>query len=119
MEFSLFTTPSGPALGPTQPHIQWIPGVSSSGIKRPRREAHQSPPSNAEAKSAWSCASTPNTLSWRGTYLSTGTTSFYLHPDTVRDHDTTHAPGVNLATGPFETILRLWNIYWSFTFIKM
>jgi hypothetical protein len=31
----LFTTASRPALGPTQPSIQWVPGALSLGVKRP------------------------------------------------------------------------------------
>jgi hypothetical protein len=38
------------ALGPTQPPIQWVPGVLSLGAKRPGREADHSPPSSAESK---------------------------------------------------------------------
>jgi hypothetical protein len=37
----LFSTESRPALGPTQPPIQWIPGTLSAEIKRPGREAGQ------------------------------------------------------------------------------
>jgi hypothetical protein len=40
---------SGPALGPTQPPVQWVPGVLSPGVKaRPGRDADHSPPSSAE-----------------------------------------------------------------------
>jgi hypothetical protein len=39
-----------PALGPTQPPIQWVPGALSLGVKRPGREADHSPPSTAEVK---------------------------------------------------------------------
>jgi hypothetical protein len=46
----LFTTASRPAMGPTQPPIQWVTGVFSPGIKRPGREADHSPPSSAEVK---------------------------------------------------------------------
>jgi hypothetical protein len=35
----LFTTASRTALGPTQPPIQWVPGVLSLGVKRLGREA--------------------------------------------------------------------------------
>jgi hypothetical protein len=54
----LFTTASRPALGPTQPPIQWVPGAVSLGIKRPGCEADHTPPSSAEVKNAWSYTST-------------------------------------------------------------
>jgi hypothetical protein len=60
VEISLFTTASRTALGPTQPPIQWVPGALSLGIKRPGREADQSPPSSAEVKNAWRYTSTPS-----------------------------------------------------------
>jgi hypothetical protein len=44
----LFSTSSRPALGPTQPLIQWVPGALSPGVKRPRREADHSPPCRAQ-----------------------------------------------------------------------
>jgi hypothetical protein len=48
-----FLTPaSRPVLGPTQPPIQWVPGVLSLEVKRPGREADHSPPSSAEVKNA-------------------------------------------------------------------
>jgi hypothetical protein len=50
---------SRPALGPTQPPIQWVPGALSLGVKRPGREADHSLPSSAEIKDAWSYTSTP------------------------------------------------------------
>jgi hypothetical protein len=46
----LFTTASRTALRPTQPPIQWVPGVLSMGLKRSGREADHSPPSSAEVK---------------------------------------------------------------------
>jgi hypothetical protein len=46
----LFTTTSRPALGPTQPSIQWAPDVLSLGVKRSGREADHSPPSNVDVK---------------------------------------------------------------------
>jgi hypothetical protein len=55
----LFTTASGTVLGPTQPPIQWVPGVLSLGVKRPGPEADHSPPSSAEVKNKWSYTSTP------------------------------------------------------------
>jgi hypothetical protein len=36
--------------GATQPHINWVPGTPSLGVKRSGREADHSPPSSAEAK---------------------------------------------------------------------
>jgi hypothetical protein len=46
----LFSTAARPALGPTQPPIQWVLGDLSLGIKRQGREADRSPPSSAEGK---------------------------------------------------------------------
>jgi hypothetical protein len=48
-----------PALGLTQPPIQWVPTVVSPGVKRPGHEAEHSPSSSAEVKYAWSCTSIP------------------------------------------------------------
>jgi hypothetical protein len=48
-----------PALGPTQPPIQWVPGVLFPGIKWPGREADHSPSSSAEVKNVWSYTTTP------------------------------------------------------------
>jgi len=50
----LFTTASRPALGPTQPPIQWVPGVNRSGC-----EADHSPPFSAEVKNVLCYTSTP------------------------------------------------------------
>jgi hypothetical protein len=44
----LFFTSSRLAMGPTEPPIQWIPGVHSPGVKRSEREADHSPPTSAE-----------------------------------------------------------------------
>jgi len=55
----LFVTASRPALGPTQPPIQWIPWAFKPGVKRPGREANHSPPSSAEFKNEYSYTSTP------------------------------------------------------------
>jgi hypothetical protein len=58
-EFPCFTTASRPALGPTQPPIQWVLGALFLVVKRPGREADHSPPSSAEVRNAWSYTSTP------------------------------------------------------------
>jgi hypothetical protein len=59
MGIFLFATASGPALRPTQPPIQRVPGALFPGIKRPGREADHSPPSSADVKNAWNYTSTP------------------------------------------------------------
>jgi hypothetical protein len=53
----LFSTSSRPALGPTQPPIQWVQGTLSTGVMRPGREADHSPPTSAEVKKTWIYAS--------------------------------------------------------------
>jgi hypothetical protein len=55
----LFSMSSRPALGSTQPRIQWVPGVKRSG-----REAGQSPPASAEVKKSGSIHLLPHTPSW-------------------------------------------------------
>jgi hypothetical protein len=55
-----FSKSSRPALGSTQPPIQWVPGV-----KRPRREADHSPPTSAQVKKMWIYTSAPHTPSRR------------------------------------------------------
>jgi hypothetical protein len=49
-EICLYSTAPRPALGPTQPPIQWGTGVLSPAVKRPKRETDHSPPSGAEVK---------------------------------------------------------------------
>jgi hypothetical protein len=49
----LYATASRPALGPTQPPIEGVPGPLSQGIKWPGRE------SSAEMKNAWNYTSNP------------------------------------------------------------
>jgi hypothetical protein len=46
----LFSTSSRPALGSTQPPVQWVPGALSPEVKRPGREADHSPRTSAEVK---------------------------------------------------------------------
>jgi hypothetical protein len=48
-----------PALGLTQPFIQWIPSAPSPRIEWSGREAEHFSPSSAENKSAWNYTSAP------------------------------------------------------------
>jgi hypothetical protein len=50
---------SAPALGLTQPPIQWVPGALSLGVERLGREADHSPQSRAEVKNSWSYTCIP------------------------------------------------------------
>jgi hypothetical protein len=57
---SVITTTSRPAVGPTQPPIQWVPGALSVEVQRAGHEAdHSPPPFSAEVKNAWSYTFTP------------------------------------------------------------
>jgi hypothetical protein len=61
----LFATASRPALGPTQPHIQWVPGALSLGVKQQGCEADHSASSSAEIKGCMELyLHSPNTPSW-------------------------------------------------------
>jgi hypothetical protein len=44
VEAEIFSTSSRPALGPTQPSIQWVTGALPLVVKRMGREADHSPP---------------------------------------------------------------------------
>jgi hypothetical protein len=57
----LFATASTSAQGPTQPPIHWVPEALSPGVKRPGREADNSPLSSADVKNAWGYDSLPHT----------------------------------------------------------
>jgi hypothetical protein len=48
-----------PALGCTQPPIQWVPRTLSTRVKRLGRAADHSPPTSAEVKKMWISTSTP------------------------------------------------------------
>jgi hypothetical protein len=54
VESRIVFTALRPALGPTQPPIQWV-----LGAKRPVREADPSPPTGAEVQKTWIYTSTP------------------------------------------------------------
>jgi hypothetical protein len=85
-----YSSPSTDQLWDQSP-TKWVPRFICLGLKRPEREADNSPPFSAEVKNAWSytCTSTtrlngavvnetmdPSSLC--GAYLSTGTPSTYL-----------------------------------------
>jgi hypothetical protein len=55
----LFSTSSRPALGPTQPLIQWITGSLSPEAKLPGCEVDHSLPTSAEVQKMWIYTSTP------------------------------------------------------------
>jgi hypothetical protein len=62
----LFTTVSRLAVGPTQSPIQWVTGVLSLGVKRPGREADESPHLDPRSSMRGTIPALPNTFSWRG-----------------------------------------------------
>jgi len=45
--------------GATLPHILWVPGALTPGVKHPGHEPDHSPPCSAEVKNAWRYTSTP------------------------------------------------------------
>jgi hypothetical protein len=53
-----FSVSSRPALGSTQPPIQWVPGALSPRVKWPGSEADHSPPTIAEVSKTWVYTST-------------------------------------------------------------
>jgi hypothetical protein len=55
----LFSTSSRPALGSTQPPIQWVSVALSSGVKRLVNETDNPPPTSGEVKKMWIYTSTP------------------------------------------------------------
>jgi hypothetical protein len=76
----LFTTASSPALGATQPPIQWVPGAFSLKVKRPGREADHSPPFRAEVKQSLDLYfHSPNTPSRSGARLKKAQGQLYLY----------------------------------------
>jgi hypothetical protein len=49
-QICLYSTASRPALGPTQPPIQWVAGAPCTGVKRLVSEAGDSTPFSAKVK---------------------------------------------------------------------
>jgi hypothetical protein len=68
---ALFSTMSRPALGPTQPSIQWVLGALSPKVKPPHCEADHSPPSSAEVKKCGAIPPLSHTSSWRDACFAT------------------------------------------------
>jgi len=60
----LFVTTCRPALGLTQPPIQWVQGVLPTRVKRLVHEADHSPPSSTEGKNT--IPPLPLITSWHG-----------------------------------------------------
>jgi hypothetical protein len=68
-EIFLFSTASRAAQGSAQPPIQWVSGAVSPGVKRPGREADNSPPSSADVKNCGAIPPLHHTHSWHSVYL--------------------------------------------------
>jgi hypothetical protein len=62
----LYSTPSRPALEPTQSPIQWVSKVLSPALKRQGSEAEHSHPSSDNSKNGGAIPSLPHTSLWRG-----------------------------------------------------
>jgi hypothetical protein len=69
---------SRPALGPTQPPIQSVPGALSSSVTGQGREADHLPPSSAEVKNGGAILYSPIRHGMVLNYLSTRTTLAFL-----------------------------------------
>jgi hypothetical protein len=60
---------SRPALGHTQPFVQWVLGFLSLGVKQPGCEADHLPPSSAEDENGVDLLPVPHMSSWHIAYL--------------------------------------------------
>jgi hypothetical protein len=69
----LFSIASRPALGLTQPPIQWVPGV-----KRPGSEADHSPPSSIKMKNGGAVLPLPRVSSWHSAKLIKHRNNFFV-----------------------------------------
>jgi hypothetical protein len=63
-EIFVHSTASRPAVGPTQPLIQWIPCALSPGVKWPGRGADHSPSTRVKVKNAELYLHSPYISSW-------------------------------------------------------
>jgi hypothetical protein len=61
---TIFSSDFRPSLGPTQPHIQWVPRSLSPGVKRLGREADHSSPSSSEIKNCGITSALPYMPLW-------------------------------------------------------
>jgi hypothetical protein len=80
-EISLYSKTSTPALGPTQPPVNWPPGALSLGVKRPERENDDSPTSITDGGAI---SLFPHMSSWYNVdnpaYKTTSTIKHHLKP---------------------------------------
>jgi hypothetical protein len=65
-DFSLPHSTPRPDLRPIQPHIQWVLGSLSPGVKQARHKVDHSPPSSAKVRNGELIPPFPNTPSWCG-----------------------------------------------------
>jgi hypothetical protein len=65
----LYSAPSRPALKPTQPPIQWVPGEIYPGDKAAGAWSWHLPPSSVEAKNGGAILALSHMSSWRGAEL--------------------------------------------------
>jgi hypothetical protein len=61
-----FSIASRPALGPTQPHTQWVSEAVCPGVKQQGHEADYLPPSITEVKNVGPVLVFPHIFSWHG-----------------------------------------------------
>jgi hypothetical protein len=59
-EIFLFSIASSPAVGPTQPPIQWALRAVFLGVKQPRHEADSPPPTSVKVKNGGTIPSLPH-----------------------------------------------------------
>jgi hypothetical protein len=76
-EIFLFSTPSRPALGPTQSPNRWEQGAISTEVKRPELEADQSPPFSAEVKNGGAIAPLSHISPWHSVKLMQNSDTVY------------------------------------------
>jgi hypothetical protein len=95
---------SRPAVGPTQPPIQWVPVAPSPWVKLQRREADNSPPSSAEVKNGGSIPPLPHTSSRRSAQLLKYRENFTFTLPSVVGWGTTLQPGRSRIRFPMRSL---------------